>query len=109
MLSDLRAAPNHTDSRCTTFRSDASRLAARTYRWSRGLVETDRQVRRLTETRRRWLPGRSPMLFAQLRNLVPTPRQPDEPKRYVGRHRVPEPVEEPAPQPEQPEAAGLHA
>jgi hypothetical protein len=39
------------------------------------------------------------MLFAQIRNLVPTPRQPHQPKRYVGRHRAPEPVQEPAPQP----------
>lgn len=39
------------------------------------------------------------MLFAQIRNFVPAPRQPDQPKRYVGRHRVPEPVEPPAPQP----------
>ncbi|GAA0808562.1 hypothetical protein [Spirilliplanes yamanashiensis] len=39
------------------------------------------------------------MLFAQIRNFVPAPRQPDQPKRYVGRHRVPEPVEAPAPQP----------
>lgn len=39
------------------------------------------------------------MLFAQIRNFVPAPRQPDQPKRYVGRHRVPEPVEKPVPQP----------
>lgn len=41
------------------------------------------------------------MLFAQLRNFVPTPRQPQQPRGYVGRHRVPEPVvvEEPGPQP----------
>jgi hypothetical protein len=38
-------------------------------------------------------------MFAQIRHLVPNPRQPDQPKRYVGRHRVPEPVEQPTPQP----------
>jgi hypothetical protein len=38
-------------------------------------------------------------MLAQIRHLVPNPRQPGQPKRYVGRHRVPEPVEEPTPQP----------
>ena len=39
------------------------------------------------------------MLFAQIRSFVPAQRQPDQPKYYVGRHRVPEPAEEPVPQP----------
>jgi len=39
------------------------------------------------------------MRFAQIRSLVPTPRQPDQPKGYVGRHRAAEPVERPAPAP----------
>ncbi len=39
-------------------------------------------------------------MFAQIRNFVPTPRQPHPPRGYVGRHRVPEPVvETPAPPP----------
>ncbi len=40
------------------------------------------------------------MLFAQIRNFVPAPRQSEQPKRYVGRHRVPEPIEAPDPRPE---------
>jgi hypothetical protein len=43
--------------------------------------------------------GEVQMLFAQIRHRVPSPRQPHQPKRYVGRHRVPEPVEAPTPQP----------
>jgi hypothetical protein len=43
--------------------------------------------------------GEVPMRFAQIRSLVPTPRQPDQPKGYVGRHRAAEPVERPAPAP----------
>lgn len=32
------------------------------------------------------------MLFATIRSLIPQPRQPEQPRRYVGRHREPEPV-----------------
>jgi hypothetical protein len=30
------------------------------------------------------------MLFATIRSLIPQPRQPEQPRRYVGRHREPE-------------------
>jgi hypothetical protein len=39
------------------------------------------------------------MLFATIRHLIPQPRQPEQPRRYVGRHRVPEPAEIPEPEP----------
>ena len=32
-------------------------------------------------------------MFATIKNLIPEPRQADQPRRYVGRHRRPEPVE----------------
>jgi hypothetical protein len=31
-------------------------------------------------------------MFATIRSLIPEPRQSDQPRRYVGRHRQPEPV-----------------
>lgn len=31
-------------------------------------------------------------MFASIKNLIPEPRQADQPRRYVGRHRAPEPV-----------------
>jgi hypothetical protein len=34
-------------------------------------------------------------MFATIKNLIPEPRQADEPRRYVGRHRQPEPLPEP--------------
>jgi hypothetical protein len=37
-------------------------------------------------------------MFATIKNLIPEPRQADQPRRYVGRHRRPEPAEvSPAP------------
>jgi hypothetical protein len=42
-------------------------------------------------------------MFATIKNLIPEPRQADQPRRYVGRHRqpeaqvAPEPVEAEAP------------
>ena len=30
-------------------------------------------------------------MFATIKNLIPEPRQADQPRRYVGRHREPEP------------------
>jgi hypothetical protein len=39
------------------------------------------------------------MLFATIRHLVPQPRQAEQPRHYIGRHRVPEPVDEPTPEP----------
>jgi hypothetical protein len=31
-------------------------------------------------------------MFATIKNLIPEPRQADQPRRYVGRHRRPDPV-----------------
>jgi hypothetical protein len=36
-------------------------------------------------------------VFATIKNLIPEPRQADEPRHYIGRHRQPEPTPEPAP------------
>jgi hypothetical protein len=39
-------------------------------------------------------------MFATIKSLIPEPRQADQPRRYVGKHRVPEPTpipENPAP------------
>jgi hypothetical protein len=30
-------------------------------------------------------------MFATIKSLIPEPRQPDQPRRYVGRHRQAEP------------------
>jgi hypothetical protein len=38
------------------------------------------------------------MLFTTIRHLVPQPRQAAQPRAYVGRHRVPEPVEDTEPE-----------
>ncbi|HEV7962859.1 MAG TPA: hypothetical protein VGP57_10030 [Actinoplanes sp.] len=31
-------------------------------------------------------------MFATIRSLIPEPRQADQPRHYVGRHRVPETI-----------------
>jgi hypothetical protein len=31
-------------------------------------------------------------MFATIKSLIPEPRQADQPRHYVGRHREPEPV-----------------
>jgi hypothetical protein len=31
-------------------------------------------------------------MFATIKSLIPEPRQADQPRRYVGRHRQPEPL-----------------
>jgi hypothetical protein len=36
-------------------------------------------------------------MFATIKNLIPEPRQSDQPRHYVGRHRRPEPVPPAAP------------
>jgi hypothetical protein len=36
-------------------------------------------------------------MFATIKNLIPEPRQADQPRHYVGRHRRPEPVPPSAP------------
>lgn len=36
-------------------------------------------------------------MFATIKNLIPEPRQADQPRHYVGKHRQPEPAPEPAP------------
>ena len=41
-------------------------------------------------------------MFATIKSLIPEPREADQPRRYVGKHRQPEPVdgpEEPEPGP----------
>jgi hypothetical protein len=49
------------------------------------------------------------VMFATIKSLIPEPRLADHPRRYVGRHRVPEPVaapdEPPAPTAEETEPA----
>jgi hypothetical protein len=51
-------------------------------------------------------------MFATIKSLIPEPRQADQPRRYVGKHRLPEPVaapDEPTPAPpaEETEAAAV--
>ncbi len=41
-------------------------------------------------------------MFATIKSLIPEPRQADEPRHYVGKHRQPEPA--PAPEPAPPTA-----
>jgi hypothetical protein len=36
-------------------------------------------------------------MFAAIKSLIPEPRQADQPRHYVGRHRRPEPVPPAAP------------
>jgi len=39
-------------------------------------------------------------MFATIKSLIPEPRRADQPRRYVGKHRLPEPVaapDEPSP------------
>jgi hypothetical protein len=38
-------------------------------------------------------------MFSTIKSLIPEPRQADHPRRYVGKHRLPEPVapDEPVP------------
>ena len=35
------------------------------------------------------------IMFATIKSLIPEPRQADQPRRYVGKHRLPEPVAAP--------------
>lgn len=37
-------------------------------------------------------------MFATIKNLIPEPRQADQPRRYVGKHRQAEPTSAPAPE-----------
>jgi hypothetical protein len=37
-------------------------------------------------------PPRGRAMFATLKSLIPEPRQADQPRHYIGRHRRPEPV-----------------
>ena len=36
-------------------------------------------------------------MFATIKNLIPEPRQADQPRRYVGKHRQAEPTAAPVP------------
>jgi hypothetical protein len=38
-------------------------------------------------------------VFATIKSLIPEPRQADQPRRYVGKHRLPEPLPLPDPDP----------
>jgi hypothetical protein len=38
-------------------------------------------------------------VFATIKSLIPEPRQADEPRQYVGKHRQPEPAPMPEPAP----------
>jgi hypothetical protein len=51
-------------------------------------------------------------MFATIKSLIPEPRQADQPRRYVGKHRLPEPVaapDEPTPAPPAEEAEAAAA
>jgi hypothetical protein len=39
-------------------------------------------------------------VFATIKSLIPEPRQADQPRKYVGKHRQPEPAPAPEPAPE---------
>ena len=41
--------------------------------------------------------AREGTVFTTIKNLIPEPRQADQPRHYVGKHRQPEPAPEPAP------------
>ena len=43
-------------------------------------------------------------MFATIKSLIPEPRQADQPRRYVGKHRQPEPIAAPDPAPPAPTA-----
>jgi hypothetical protein len=43
--------------------------------------------------------GQEVTVFATIKNLIPEPRQADHPRRYVGKHRLPEPDPIPSPDP----------
>ncbi|MEV6489403.1 hypothetical protein AB0M20_12355 [Actinoplanes sp. NPDC051633] len=43
-------------------------------------------------------------MFATIKSLIPEPRQADQPRRYVGKHRLPEPEPTPDPTPDAPTA-----
>jgi len=38
-------------------------------------------------------------VFATIKSMIPEPRQADQPRHYVGKHRRPEPVPDPEPTP----------
>jgi hypothetical protein len=38
-------------------------------------------------------------VFATIKSLIPEPRQADQPRQYVGKHRQPEPAPMPEPAP----------
>ena len=43
-------------------------------------------------------------MFATIKSLIPEPRQADQPRHYVGKHRQSEPDPEPTPDPAPPTA-----
>ncbi len=38
-------------------------------------------------------------MFATIKNLIPEPRQAEQPRHYIGKHRQPEPAPAPEPTP----------
>ena len=44
-------------------------------------------------------------MFATIKSLIPEPRQADQPRQYVGKHRQAEPLPAPAPPAEEPQRA----
>jgi hypothetical protein len=53
---------------------------------------------------RTYTQGQEVTVFATIKSLIPEPRQADQPRRYVGKHRQPEPEPTPEPGPEAPTA-----
>ena len=49
-------------------------------------------------------PDQEVTVFATIKSLIPEPRQADQPRRYVGKHRQPEPIPAPDPTPDTPTA-----
>jgi hypothetical protein len=48
-------------------------------------------------------------MFATIKSLIPEPRQADQPRRYVGKHRLPEPAPMPDPAPGAPTAEDVES
>ena len=46
-------------------------------------------------------------MFATIKSLIPEPRQAEQPRRYVGRHRAPEPAPVASPAPAAEEKASV--
>jgi hypothetical protein len=76
-------------------------LPSPTYRPAERLVSPDRYEAFAFDSA-----AKGARMFATIKNLIPEPRQADQPRRYTGRHRRPEPVIATAPVSPAPIAAG---